>query len=95
LKTDTVKELFLEDLLPPDRKLIPFDNRSGSELQSASKKQLVKWIFEDKLKSHYFNFVEALKKMASDTVEKLRGKALSIIHQLLTTHPELEDVCSL
>jgi len=87
-----VKELFLEDLLPPDRKLIPFESRAP-QLQSATKKQLIKWIFEDKLKAFYLSFVEALKKMAGDTVEKLRGKALSIVHQLLVAHPELEEVC--
>jgi len=88
---DTTRDLFLEDLLPPHRKLIPFENR-GSILRTASNKQLIMWIFEDKLKELYRDFIEALRKMASDTVDKLRGKAISVIYQLLSTHPEQESV---
>ena len=51
------------------------------------------WMFEDRLKAHYRDFIEALRRMASDTVDKLRGKAISVIYQLLSSHPEQENVC--
>lgn len=86
-----MRDLFLEDLLPPNRKLIAFENRAD-ELQKASKSQLIQFIFEDKLKAYYYNYIEALRKMAGDTVEKLRGKAISIVYQMLVAHPEQESV---
>jgi hypothetical protein len=43
--TDTVRELFIEDLLPPERKLVAFTSRSGAQLKTASKRQLIKWMF--------------------------------------------------
>ena len=49
------------------------------------------WLFEDKLKGHYRNFIEALRRMSSDTIEKVRGKGISVIHQLLANHPEQEQ----
>jgi len=89
--TDTTRDLFLEDLLPPNRKLIAFDQR-GPRLRTAGNKQLIMWLFEDKLKGHYRNFIESLRRMSSDTIDKVRGKGISVIHQLLASHPEQEHV---
>lgn len=91
LTLDTTRDLFLEDLLPPNRKLVAFDQR-GTQLRIATNKQLLMWFFEDQLKGHYRNFVEALRRMSSDTIETVRGKGVSVIFQLLTSHPEQEHV---
>jgi hypothetical protein len=88
---DTVRDLFLEDLLMPGTKLIAFASR-GAHLRTATKEQLIKWTFEDRLKVLYSSYVDALRRMASDTVEKLRGKGISIVYQLLVSHPEQEEV---
>ena len=88
---ETVKDLFLQDLLPPSRKLMSFGSQ-GEALRKATKKQLIIMLYEDRLKNCYGKFVNALGKMANDTVEKLRGKAISIIQQLLTDHGEQEQV---
>jgi len=89
---DTVKELFLEDLLPPERKLVKFEMRSLATLNAATEKQLIVWAYEDALKVQYSTFIKSLNLMSSDTVEKLRGKSISIIQELLGKHPEQEQV---
>ncbi|CAG7730275.1 unnamed protein product [Allacma fusca] len=91
MTAETVKDLFLQDLLPPDRKLQTFANHDVA-LRKAPKKQIILWLFEDRLKKCYLSYVEALGKMSGDTIDTLRGKAISIIQQLITTHPEQESV---
>lgn len=88
---DTLRELFFQDLLPPDRKLVPFANR-GAQLKTGTKRQLITWAFEDKLKVLYMSFVDAVKRMTADPVEKLRGKGIVTIYQLLVGLPEQEEV---
>lgn len=91
LNLDTLKDLFLEDLLPKDRKLTAFDKR-GESLNEANEVELITWTFEDRLKACYASFVDALSKMSRDTVEKIRAKAISTIFVLLAAHPEQEAV---
>lgn len=81
----------MEDLLPPERKLRAFDKR-GSALTQGSREDLIKWVFEDRLRMHYSSFIEALKRMSTDNVEKIRAKAVLLIYQLLNSHPQQEEV---
>ncbi|ODM93370.1 CCAAT/enhancer-binding protein zeta [Orchesella cincta] len=86
---NTLKDLFLEDLLPPSRKLLGFEKRRDS-LSQASKHQLIMWIYEDRLKMCYSSFIDALRRMSLDNVDKVRAKAVVLMYTLLTTHPEHE-----
>lgn len=86
-----MKDLFLEDLLPPERMLIAFDKRGG-ELRDCKEAELITAVFEDRLKLCYKSYIDALRLMSVDTVEKIRAKAVSLIHTLLTSNPEQEAV---
>ncbi|CAL8099727.1 unnamed protein product [Orchesella dallaii] len=89
MAADTLKDLFLEDLLPPSRKLITFEKR-GSSLSQATKFQLILWIYEDRLKMCYNSFLDALRRMSLDNIDKVRAKAVVLMYTLLTAHPEHE-----
>ena len=97
LAIDTLKDLFLNVLLPPDRKLRPFEWQPFQELATLSggnkdtrDRYLMVWAFEEKLKRAYNSFLEALDVVARDTVEKTKLKALATVAELLGGHPEQE-----
>ena len=97
LAIDTLKDLFLNVLLPPDRKLRPFEWQPFQELATLSggnkdtrDRYLMVWAWEEKLKRAYNSFLEALDVVARDTVEKTKLKALATVAELLGGHPEQE-----
>ncbi|KAJ8957550.1 hypothetical protein NQ318_020589 [Aromia moschata] len=94
---DTLQELFLSDLLLPDKKLRAFHQRPLSEINELSsgnavtrRKLLSVWYFEDQLKEVYTQFVLALNTVAHDTVESNKEKAVSAMYKLLAGNPEQE-----
>ncbi|XP_037100715.1 CCAAT/enhancer-binding protein zeta isoform X2 [Syngnathus acus] len=94
---DTVRELFLSDLLPENRKLRPFDQRPFDKLEElasgnrdARDRRLILWYFEHHLKHHVAEFVAALDVVAHDTVAATKAKALATAHELLCQRPEQE-----
>jgi ribosome biogenesis protein MAK21 len=94
---DTLTELFLTDLLIPDKKLKAFHQRPLSILTDLSsgnivtkKKLLSIWYFEDQLKELYTSFVLALNKVALDVLDSNKEKAISSMLKLLTGNPEQE-----
>ena len=97
LAIDTLKDLFLNVLLPPDRKLRAFEWQPFQELATLSggnkdtrDRYLMVWAWEEKLKRAYNSFLEALDAVARDTVEKTKLKALATVAELLAGHPEQE-----
>nr|CAD7430130.1 unnamed protein product [Timema monikensis] len=94
---DTLTELFLGDLLPPNRKLRVFeacplsllDKLSGGNV-ATRQARLVSWYYEDQLKQLYHTFVEALNLVARDTVDNNKEKAVSAMFKLLSGNPEKE-----
>lgn len=83
----------------PSRKLKTFDKHPLSKLYEitsgcgkARKNKLLLWLFEEKLKEAYNTFILAVDKIAKDTVDSNRMKAVSIMNKLLTGHPEQEQV---
>lgn len=99
ISLDTLTELFLSDLLIPEKKLKPFHDRPLSKLDELSsgnsgtrKKYLSVWYFEDQLKECYTQFVLALNKAAHDSVESNKEKAISCMYKLLAGNPEQEKV---
>lgn len=97
--TETLTELFLSDLLRPDQKLKAFHQRPLSILNELSsgnavtrRKLLSYWYFEDQLKEIYTSFVLAVNKIAHDTVDNNKEKAITAMYKLLAGNPEQEKV---
>lgn len=94
---DTVKELFLSELLPDDRKLRTFDQNPLTyveKLASGNKdsrdRRLILWYFEDKLKEKYAEFIQGLETLCHDSVRAAKQKALTTVFVLLASKPEQE-----
>ncbi|KAK7104859.1 CCAAT/enhancer-binding protein zeta-like [Littorina saxatilis] len=101
LASDTMKNLIISESspLPDDRKLIPFNARPFSTLWhtcSGNKdnvdRRLVVWYAEDLLRQKYSAFVKALDVMSYDTLTATKEKALAVIHSLMVSKPEQEEV---
>ncbi|XP_020285931.1 CCAAT/enhancer-binding protein zeta [Pseudomyrmex gracilis] len=98
----SLKELFLNNLLDPKRKLLKFEEQefaklsteSASDSTSKSKAErnqlLVQWYFEDQLREQYERFILNLSAVASDTVETNREIAISAMTDLLIGNAEQE-----
>ncbi|XP_041353162.1 CCAAT/enhancer-binding protein zeta-like [Gigantopelta aegis] len=96
---DTLRDLFLSDLLPDNRKLKTFSQHpllSVDELSSGNRdvvdKKLILWHFESKLKEIYSEFVKTLDKLSHDMILSTKEKALSSMFRLLSNKPEQENV---
>ncbi|XP_030626240.1 CCAAT/enhancer-binding protein zeta isoform X2 [Chanos chanos] len=94
---DTLRELFMSDLLPEHRKLRTFAQRPFDRLEEkasgnkdARDRRLVLWYFEHRLKHQVAEFTAALDTMAHDTVQATKTKALTAAHELLCGRPEQE-----
>ncbi|CAD5232531.1 unnamed protein product [Bursaphelenchus xylophilus] len=93
------REIFIKNLLPPDRKLVPLDRRpldlveelSGGNVDLANKR-LILWQFESELKRLYADVVNGAQALTSSQIEGVAEKAVIIIADLLTERPEQEDV---
>ncbi|XP_019631116.1 PREDICTED: CCAAT/enhancer-binding protein zeta-like [Branchiostoma belcheri] len=95
---DTLKELWLSDLLP-DRKLKTFEQHPLSVLpeitggnQEGRRRRLIMWYYEDRVKQLYAEFISAIQTLAHDTVETNKSKALGTVLELLSNKPEQEKV---
>ncbi|XP_077366500.1 CCAAT/enhancer-binding protein zeta isoform X2 [Festucalex cinctus] len=94
---DTLRELFMSDLLPENRKLRPFDQHPFDKLEElasgnrdARDRRLILWYFEHRLKQHVAQFVASLDAVAHDTVPATKAKALTTAYELLCHLPEQE-----
>lgn len=94
----SLKDLFMNDLLPHNRKLIPFSSRPLKkvlELSSGNQKNLEKrlilWKFESDLKALYDRFINGIEKLATGTVEDIGSQACRAALDLLAECPEQEQ----
>ncbi|XP_063959012.1 CCAAT/enhancer-binding protein zeta-like isoform X2 [Lytechinus pictus] len=94
---DAAKRLFLEELLPSNRKLKTFAQHSFEELEKkcgkdrqSRDKQVLLWFFEDQLKQKYGSLIDLIEKMLQDTVSAIKAKALSCCYELIVNRPEEE-----
>ncbi|XP_062323286.1 CCAAT/enhancer-binding protein zeta isoform X1 [Osmerus eperlanus] len=94
---DTLRELFMSDLLPENRKLRMFNQHPFAQLEErasgnrdARDRRLILWYFEQQLKHQVAEFVVALDALAHDTVAATKAKALATAHELLFNRPEQE-----
>uniref|UniRef100_A0A915PTU4 CCAAT-binding factor domain-containing protein n=1 Tax=Setaria digitata TaxID=48799 RepID=A0A915PTU4_9BILA len=93
-----LKDLFINELLPPGRKLIPFSARPVDEINLSSldrdrnlKRKLILWKFESDLKAVYEKFVGAIERLAGENVEKLCTMSCRYALELLIARPEQEQ----
>jgi ribosome biogenesis protein MAK21 len=87
---DTLKDLFLTNLLPDNRKLVAFHHRPLSAT-NITEMHKVYWYFEDILKSLYAEFVSILSKASHDTVLHTKKKAQHVAFEMLCDKPEMEQ----
>nr|APG79786.1 CCAAT/enhancer binding protein zeta [Mesocentrotus nudus] len=94
---DAAKRLFLEELLPSNRRLKTFAQHSFEELEKkcsknrqSRDKQVLLWFFEDQLKQKYGSLLDMIEKMLQDTVSAIKAKALSCCYELIVNRPEEE-----
>ncbi|CAH1791855.1 unnamed protein product, partial [Owenia fusiformis] len=99
LAVDTLKEVFINDLLPEDRKLHTFDQHPLSLLEDLSSgnrdsrdRRLLMWYFEAQLKDKYSTFVHALESISHDTISATKKKAIGTMFELLSSNPEQEKI---
>lgn len=97
--SDTLAELFLTDLLRPERRLMAFHQHALSQINDLSsgnaitrRKILSAWYFEDQLKETYTNFVLSLNTVAHDVMDNNKEKAIGAMYKLLCGNPEQEKV---
>lgn len=98
--TETLTELFISDLLRPGgKKLLKFNKQPLSRLSelcendnSLRRKRLCYWLFEDKLKSLYEQFVKLLNEAGHDSVTSNREKSVAAMLRLLLENREQEEV---
>ncbi|CAD5120512.1 DgyrCDS9078 [Dimorphilus gyrociliatus] len=93
---DTLRELFISDLLP-ERKLRDFEQcplndaeiKAGMSKDDRDKK-LIFWMYESELKKKYNEFVNALSAHLNDQISGTKQKALGTVSELLVKKPEQE-----
>lgn len=56
------------------------------------KRFLCRWLFEDKLKTLYSQFISAVDTVSRDTVDMNRERAVTAMYKLLAGNPEQEVV---
>uniref|UniRef100_A0A915ASH1 CCAAT-binding factor domain-containing protein n=1 Tax=Parascaris univalens TaxID=6257 RepID=A0A915ASH1_PARUN len=93
-----LKEIFINELLPPTRKLIPLSMRPLADLKRLSagsqqnmERRLILWKFESDLKRIYETFIDAIEKLAGGVVENVCTEAFRTALDLLAERPEQEQ----
>lgn len=88
---EAMKDLFVNDLLPGDRRLVRFEDREfDCPKQSISKRNVAYALFEDELKTVYREFLEVLEESGKDNLAHFKQKAVKQIFELLVAKPEHE-----
>lgn len=88
---EVLKDLFVSDLLPDGRQLLPFSDRNFKcDRNVLSKRHLVYAWFESEVKNVYREFVQVLEDSGKDGVVFVKQKAVKVIFELLVSKPENE-----
>jgi hypothetical protein len=78
-----IKRLLVEELLPPNRKLVFFHEQSKGK--TAYKSQILLWYFEDFLKKAVATFVQLLYDSQSSPIESIRTSCVDFSFDILCT----------
>lgn len=87
---EALKDLWMTNLLPGERKLVSFHHRPLSAT-NVTEMHKVYWYYEDVLKSLYAEFVASLSKASHDSITHSKRKAQHIAFELLCDKPEQEQ----
>lgn len=96
---DVLTDLFINSLLPPNRKLIPMQNRGNDwkilknkTLDKATKDQIYAyWHYENELRDHYHGYLLNLQASLQNGKEVNKMKAIISASKLLKSCPEREN----
>eukprot|EP01117_Protostelium_nocturnum_P006360 TRINITY_DN2298_c0_g2_i2.p1 TRINITY_DN2298_c0_g2~~TRINITY_DN2298_c0_g2_i2.p1 ORF type:complete len:867 (-),score=393.51 TRINITY_DN2298_c0_g2_i2:15-2615(-) len=88
LGIEALKDLFVSNILP-NRRLINFADRPLLD-QKATNDDLFYWIFEDKVKKYYREFLNLVEKGSHDQINNHRQFMIKILLDLLLEKPEEE-----
>eukprot|EP00808_Paulinella_micropora_P016518 g63502.t1 len=91
MSLSTLKDLFLDSLLPPHRKLRALSEQPIARAMAASDKQVLFWWLEDQLKGRYRRLVQVLEEAGHSQMEHVKSAALGMAHELLAGRPEQEE----
>uniref|UniRef100_A0A0N5BR12 CBF domain-containing protein n=1 Tax=Strongyloides papillosus TaxID=174720 RepID=A0A0N5BR12_STREA len=93
-----LRDMFLDDLLPPDRKLVSFSMRPLAKINEISKgnetvanKMLVMWKFESELKDIYYKFLKSVDSCSTVAVENIATQSSSLLMDFLMARSERES----
>lgn len=95
----TVADLFIDSVLPPNRKLITLNNRGNdwkllknrSDLDKATKDQIyAHWHYENQVRDHYHGFLLNIQATLQNGKEDSKTKAIVVASRLLKSCPERE-----
>lgn len=97
---DTIRDLFVGNLLIPKQKLCSFEELvnkvdsnfllNSDSLEDSRKKFLIMTHVEDKIRSFYKRFLEQLVVCSHDTLDSLKIKSINTMFDLFVNHPEQE-----
>lgn len=89
---EALKDLFVNSLLPPERRLVQFEDREFEcgAAQGISKRQIAYAFFESQLKGIYREFLAIVEECGKDSLVIFKEKAVKIIADLLISRPECE-----
>ena len=92
---DALKEVFVSDLLPPNRPLVFFSHQRAllspsSSSPPPSDTTLLYWLYEDYLKRAYTAYLAVLEQHLHDPMSYIKKHALNTLFSLLSTLPERE-----
>ncbi|KAH3671293.1 hypothetical protein OGAPHI_000516 [Ogataea philodendri] len=85
---EALADLFVNGVLPADRKLLYFNKQPLT--RNSSPKELIVFYFEDYLKKKYFQFIGTLEKLLQDSIVHVRTKVIGYVFSLLKAKPEQE-----
>ena len=89
---EALKDLFVNNLLPSNRRLVAFHDRDFlGERGTLSKRHLVYALFESELKTIYREFIQILE-CGRDIIHFIKKKALGTIFELLVEKHENEKL---
>lgn len=90
---DALKDLFVNDLLPDERRLLSFSDRDFSCARgSLSKRHLSYALYESELKTVYREFLHILEESGKDTLPFFKERIVKVISELLIAKPENEKL---
>lgn len=90
---EAIKDLFVNNLLPDNRRLVSFYDRTFScDRKELSKRHLAYALFESELKKLYRQFIQTLEDISTDNLRFNKQKAVRMIFELLVAKPENEKL---